>query len=120
MITDYLFLLLTFPIASVLHGADAAPKPVIWSVHAVASLAASLYAPIAVAVYWICFRRSWHADAELKYLQKKGTIFAVHRAYPLGIGKIIARAIEDLGNRREQEFVSAFILGIPLALVGLV
>lgn len=119
MLTDYLFLLLTFPIASVLHGGDYFSKWKIITVQAAASLAAGMFAPIGVGVYWFFLRRSWQATPELNYLEQKATLGDVRKAYPPLIDRIIAWCIRDLKTRREQEAVTGFVLGIICALGGL-
>lgn len=119
MITDYLFLLLTFPIASILHGGDYVPKGWLIAGHALLSLAAGWFAPLGVAVYWLFFRRSKQAIPELDMLPPKNLPHErVKKAYPLGLGRIIAPAIKNLSGRREQEFVSGLICGVICAIPG--
>lgn len=119
MLTDYLFLLLTFPIASVLHGGDFFSKGHIVTGHLIISLAAGWFAPIGVALYWLFFRRGKQAKAELGYLSGESSLAQVKYAYPIEIGRIIAWCIRDLKTRREQEAVTGFVLGIICALGGL-
>lgn len=120
MLTDYLFLLLTFPIASVLHGGDYVPKGWLMAGHALLSLAAGWFAPLGVAAYWLFFRRGKQAQPELDALPpRRYSIDPVKEAYPLWLGYVIAPAIKGFESRREQEFVGSLIVGVPLALFAL-
>lgn len=91
----------------------------IMALHAV--LAFALVHPLAItsaAIYWLFLRNGKMARAEIDYILGKTTLNDIRKAYPLGIGYIIAPAISKCTHRRQQEYISGLILGticyIPL------
>lgn len=123
MIALILFALLSAS-ASVLHGnGDGADqrkqfwetKGFIVTAHALLSLPFGLFAPLAVAVYWVFLRRGEQAKAEILYLSGVTTLDDVRAAYPLGIGHLVAATIKHATIRREQELISGALLGAILA-----
>lgn len=127
MITDYLFLLLTFPIASVLHGGDYVPKGWLIAGHALLSLASGWFAPLGVACYWLFFRRGKQARAELDLLAGASGFDKIQAAYPPVIGYVMRKVHEwnhdhplaEFGgqpSRRQQELAGSFVLGVILAI----
>ena len=97
-------------LASAAHGGDYMPKGYIVALHVLST-------PLVAILFWVFFRRGWQAKAELDVIAGLGGLDAVRRAYPLGIGYLVAWAIERCTTRRQQEVAGGLVIGLVLALL---
>ena len=115
--------------ASALHGGGYLSKGYIVALHV-------LLFPPAI-MFWVFLRRGVQAKAELDLIRGNGNYAAVRKAYPLGLGYIMAHVMRWVGNhhwpyredgspnwRTQQELCGGAVLGAflatPVAIVALV
>lgn len=99
-------------LASAAHGGNYARKGWVVALHMLA-------APLAAPLFWGVLRRGKQARAELDVIAGIGTLAAVRRAYPLGLGHLVAWAIRGCTTRRQQELRGGFVLGLVLGVATL-
>lgn len=111
-------------VASAAHGGDYFSKGWVVAAH-------TILLPTVAPLFWIFCRRHKQADAELNYLDGKGTIDTVRAAYPLGLGRAVAPVIAwcqrkpwpHLGatpTRIQQELCGGFVCGALLVIPSII
>lgn len=114
-------------IASAAHGGDYLSKGRLVALHVFASALLSPVLALAAGLFWVVFRRSTQAKAELDYLSEKASSLPIRKAYLPPFGIIMQKAMEwcqnhplsefgEVATRRQQELVGGFTIG---AMVGL-
>lgn len=92
-------------------------KGFIIAVHMILAISiSSIFAPVAVLTYWWYFRIGDQARAEILYLLGLRDKEDIIRQYPMYIGYAVYFAIHRCKTRRQQEYVSAWVISALLAI----